>query len=187
MPAGLLASALIFHAAILQGLGSYLVRSEPPRKSDIAVVLGGDAYGGRILKAAELVRQGYAPLALISGPDGFYGYHECDLAIPFAEKAGYPESYFLHVEHEATSTEEEAQVIVAELRRRGVHHVLLVTSDYHTRRAGKIFRHAAPEMIFDVVESPDFYFTPQGWWHSREGRKTFALEWSKTVAEWVGM
>jgi len=75
----------------------------------------------------------------VSGPAGFYGYHECDLAIPYAEKAGYPESYFLHFEHNATSTQEEATVVTAELRRLGAKRVLLVTSDFTPTAPEKSF------------------------------------------------
>jgi uncharacterized SAM-binding protein YcdF (DUF218 family) len=185
--ASFLVLAVVFRTALLGAFGSYLVRDETPQKADMAVVLGGDAYGNRILKAAELVRQGFAPKALISGPPGFYGSHECDLAIPFAERAGYPASYFLHFEHKATSTMEEAQVIAAELRRLGAKRILLVTSDFHTHRAGRIFRAAAPDLTFYVVAAPDFFFTAHGWWHNREGRKLFALEWAKTFAEWAGI
>ena len=138
---------LIFHNAILAALGSYLIKSEPPQKADIALVLAGDGEGYRILKAAQLVRQGYVPDVLVSGPSGMYGQYECDLAIPFAVKAGYPESYFMHFENEARSTQEEARDAVTRLRQLGMHKVLVVTSDYHTRRAGKIlgggkWRHA---------------------------------------------
>jgi len=180
-------AAALFHAQILAALGAYLVKTDPLQKADIALVLAGDDSGNRILKAAELVRQGYAPKLLVSGPSGVYGYHECDLAIPFAVKAGYPESMFVHLESDANSTQEEAQAAVAELRRLGAHRILLVTSDYHTRRAGRIFRAAAPELIFDVVAAPDVYFSPGGWWHDREGRKTFAIEWLKTVTSWFGI
>jgi len=38
-----------------------------------------------------------------------------------------------------------------------------------------------------VVAAPDLHFTIQGWWHDREGRKTFALEWAKTFAGWAGI
>ena len=82
-------------------------------------------------------RRGYVSKVLVSGPSGIYGYHECDLAIPFAVKAGYPESYFLHFENDALSTKEEAHDRDPRLRQLGAHKVLLVTSDYHTRRAGK--------------------------------------------------
>jgi uncharacterized SAM-binding protein YcdF (DUF218 family) len=184
---GLLALVLLFHAAILAALGGYLVNAGPPHRADIALVLAGDSRGNRILKAAELVREGYAPKAIVSGPAGIYGFYECDLAIPFAAKAGFPDSYFIHAEHHATSTIEEAEALLPELRKLGAKTVLLITSDFHTRRSGKIFRRAAPDKTFYVVAAPDPYFTPDGWWHSREGRKTFMFEWMKTVAEWVGL
>jgi uncharacterized SAM-binding protein YcdF (DUF218 family) len=179
--------AIVFHNAILGALGQYLVRAGAPQKADIVVVLAGDPSGNRIRTGGDLVRQGYAPKALISGPGGAYGSYECDLAIPFAVRAGYPESYFERWPHEARSTAEEAGAIVPELRRRGVKTVLLVTSDYHTRRAGKIFRAAAPDLVFDSIAAPDRFFTARGWWHSRDGRKVFAIEWMKTVTEWFGI
>jgi uncharacterized SAM-binding protein YcdF (DUF218 family) len=177
--------ALVFHARILGALGSYLVHDEPPRHADVIFVLAGDAFGGRILKGAELVRQGYAPKAIVSGPV-IYSVHECELAIALAERAGYPASYFVHFEHGAHSTVEEARDAAPLLRSMGVKQVLLVTSDFHTRRAGKIFRAAMPDVDFDVVGSPDAYFTPLGWWKDREGRKIFLIEWMKTVSEWFG-
>jgi uncharacterized SAM-binding protein YcdF (DUF218 family) len=185
--AAALVLAVVFHTAILAALGGYLVKAGPPQKADIVVVLAGDSSGNRIMKGAELVREGYAPKVLVSGPAGNYGFFECDLAIPFAVRHGYPESYFQHFEHEAKSTQTEAAALIPEIRRLGAHSVLLVTSDYHTRRAGGIFRHAAPDLTFYVVAAPDQYFTPDAWWHNREARKTFAFEWIKTVTEWFGM
>ncbi len=175
---------LLFHQAVLAALGNFLVSADPPRKADIIVVLAGDGFGKRILRAAELVKQGWAPKVLVSGPDGSYGNFECDLAIPFAVKAGYPESYFAHLEHGARSTAEEAQVVVARLRTMGVKRAMLVTSNYHTRRAGRIFHRAAPDMEIIVVASDDEFFSPDRWWRVREGRKIFLYEWMKTVAEW---
>jgi uncharacterized SAM-binding protein YcdF (DUF218 family) len=183
--AAAVALALLFHARILGALGSYLVHDEPPRRADVILVLAGDGSGGRILKGAELVRQGYAPKAIVSGP-AIYAVHECDLAIAFAERAGYPASYFTHFEHDAFSTVEEAHDAAPLLRSLGAKQVLLVTSNFHTRRAGKIFRAAMPDISFNVVGSSDSHFTPQGWWKDREGRKTFVFEWMKTASEWFG-
>ncbi len=185
--AAVIVFALIFHSAILAALGRYLVSAGPPEKADIVVVLAGDASGNRILKAANLVRQGYAPKVLVSGPAGMYDFSECDLEIPFAVRRGFPESYFLHFENHAHSTQEEAQAVIPELRRLGAKNILLVTSDFHTRRAGRIFRRMAPGLTFHVVAAPDVYFTPGAWWENREGRKTFAIEWMKTLAEWARM
>jgi uncharacterized SAM-binding protein YcdF (DUF218 family) len=178
---------LIFHNAVLAGLGSYLIKSERPEKADIALVLAGDGEGYRILKAAQLARQGYVSDVLVSGPSGMYGQYECDLAIPFAVKAGYPESYFMHFENEARSTQEEARDAIERLRQLGMRKVLLVTSDYHTRRAGKIYRAAAPDLQFVVVAAPDRYFTADGWWHNRQGKKIAFNEWVKTLTEPFGI
>ena len=175
------------HAAIFTALGAYLDKSGPPEKADAVFVLAGDATGNRILKGAELVREGYAPRVVVSGPAGMYGYHESDLAIPFAVKAGYPASEFVPFPNDAHSTREEAAAAAEELRSLGAHRVLLVTSLYHTRRAGALFRAAAPDLTFIVVSAPDQYFTADGWWHDREARKIFLLEWTKTGATWLGM
>jgi len=174
---------VLFHNPILAALGNFLVKAVPPRKADIIVVLAGDGFGLRILKAAELVKEGYAPKALISGPDGLYGDSECDLAIPFAVRAGYPESYFIHFEHHAHSTAAEARVVSKKLHEMGVKRVMVVTSNYHTRRAGIMFHRAAPDLDIFVVSANDEFFKPDSWWRDREARKIFFYEWLKTVAE----
>jgi uncharacterized SAM-binding protein YcdF (DUF218 family) len=164
-----------------------LVSSKAPAKADIIVVLAGDYAGNRILKAAELVRQGFAPQALIDGPSEAYGLHESDLAIAFAVRHGYPESYFVPFPNDARSTGAEADAVLAELRRRKLHRIDIVTSDFHTRRAGKIFRSKARDVEIHMVAAPDRDFTPDGWWKTREGKKVFATEWTKTVGTWLGL
>jgi uncharacterized SAM-binding protein YcdF (DUF218 family) len=183
--AALLLLVILFRAPIFGALGSYLVRDDPPHHADLVLVLAGDASGNRIRKGAELVREGIAPKVIVSGPL-IYGIHECDLAIAMAQKAGYPESYFVHFEHKAHSTAEEARDAARLLESMGTKRVELVTSDYHTRRAGKIFRSTMPGVIFDVVSAPDEHFSPRNWWHDREGEKTFVIEWMKTVTSWFG-
>lgn len=183
----LVLATIVLRHAILRGLGSYLVSASQPKPADLALVLGGDGFGNRILFAADLERRGLVPKVLVSGPSGMYGNYECDLAIPFAVKAGFPESYFLHWHHNGRSTTDEAHFAAEEFRSLGVHRVLLVTSDYHTRRAGRSFRAANPHIELTVVAAPDKFFSPGGWWENREGRKLFVMEWVKTVAEWFGL
>jgi uncharacterized SAM-binding protein YcdF (DUF218 family) len=168
-------------------LGGFLVKAEAPAPADIIVVLAGDFSGNRILTAADLVRKGVAPKALISGPAGAYGLHECDLAIAFATRHGYPQSYFIPFPNEARSTDAEADAVLAELRRQHAQRVDIVTSNYHSRRAGNIFRSKARDLELHVVSAPDQFFEPDTWWKNREARKTFLFEWMKTVATWLGM
>jgi len=184
--AAVLALALT-HVYWLGALGSVLVVEDQPFRADIAVVLAGDGYGNRLLKAADLVREGYTSRVLVSGPPGYYGYHESDLAVPFAVSKGYPEAWFVKLPHEAHSTREEAAVILAELRRRHVTKFLVVTSDYHSRRTRNIFRSQASGLEFRVVAAPDRFFQAHSWWRSRQGAKVFAMEWMKTLANWVGI
>lgn len=170
----------------LSFLASSLVCSEPPEKADAILVLAGDALGNRILKATELASQGLSHQILVSSPPA-YGSHEGEFAIEFAVQHGYPAKLFVELPHEASSTREEAHELAPVLRKLGVKKVLLITSNYHTCRAARVFRQAAPEIQFIVVAAPDPSFSPDRWWQTREGRKTFLVEWLKTVAYWFGI
>jgi uncharacterized SAM-binding protein YcdF (DUF218 family) len=186
----LAAGAFFTRGLWLPALGAALVDDEGPEKADIAVVLAGDYYGHRIEKAAELVRAGYVPTALVSGP-AYYGTHECDIAIAFIVQRGYPEQWFIPFRHSALSTADEAREILPELQRRKVRRFLLITSDYHSARAGRIFRRAEKSLgsaiDMRIVAAPDEFFRAASWWRSREGQKTVFFEWSKTIATGIGL
>jgi uncharacterized SAM-binding protein YcdF (DUF218 family) len=164
-----------------------LVQSDAPVKSDGIVVLAGDGAGYRIQAGAELAKQGYAPIVLSSGAEWFYGACECDLAIDYAVRNGQPRELFAPLRNTATSTDAEAREIFAEVQRRQWKSVLVVTSDYHTRRTRIILNRLKPPGVsLTVFGAPDRYFRPDHWWWHRESRKTLVLEWSKLVAEMLG-
>ena len=175
----------------LSAVGRGLVHDDGPAKADIAVVLGGDYTGLRLVAAAELVRHGWVPRVLVSGPPGIYGVNEAVAAIRYGVEKGYPAEWFIASPHTALSTRDEAVAILAALKARQIHKFLLVTSDYHTGRARRIFlaqeraMGGGPE--FRMVAAPDENFTPGGWWRNREGRKTVFLEWTKTVTGVFGI
>lgn len=190
----LAAILIIFVVALpwlLPASGNFLVHNEGPRKADGVLVLAGDAFGRRIMKGAELVREGWAPVAYISGPDELYGLTEDQLAIQFAVKKGAPAEWFVGLPNQANSTEDEAAQLLPILKAKNVKHLLLVTSNYHTRRAARIFRKIAekkaPGMQIHPVASGDALFDPDGWWKTRPGQKTFLLEWTKTLTEPFGI
>ncbi|MBL0160485.1 MAG: YdcF family protein [Bryobacterales bacterium] len=175
--------------AILASAGTFLNVGEAPRKADVIVVLaGGWEGGGRVLKAGELVRAGYAPYALMSGPRSFYNQPECSAALPFAVQSGFPAEYFQCAPNHALNTEEEASALLAELQRRKVKSFLVVSVDSHLRRASAIFRRKLPEGMeihFVSSESPGFRLAE--WWKTREGRKAFFLEWTKLISSQFGV
>jgi uncharacterized SAM-binding protein YcdF (DUF218 family) len=173
---------------ILTAAGVALVEDDGPQKADCILVLGGDAFGFRIVKAAQLAGMGYAPYVLVDGPKSLIGY-ESDAEIKYAVMRGYPASLFRAVPlpPEINSTSAEAEYVANNvLRPQGIRKILLVTSNYHTRRAARCIRGTAPWLTVAVVPAPDLNFTVNGWWKSREGKKTFLLEWTKTISEWLG-
>jgi uncharacterized SAM-binding protein YcdF (DUF218 family) len=161
--------------------------SEPPRQADAAFVLAGDGYGDRLRTAAELARCSFVKKIYVSGPEGFYGLHEDDLAIAWAVKQGYPASYFIPLPMKATSTREEAEIALPRLRRDGIRNLLIVTSDYHTGRARRVWRKEAPDMNITMVGAPDHLFELRNWWRTREGQKAVFYEWSKVIADRFGL
>lgn len=175
----------------LRGISRALIRDDGPAKADIAVVLAGDFWGNRITKGAELVRLGYVPVALVSGPPGFYGQHECEPEIAYAVRRGYPAEWFVPFPNQARSTQEEAWAILPELQRLNTHRMLLVTSDYHTGRALRIFRDVEGKMASQIdiraVAAPDQEFHAESWWRSRQGQKITFMEWTKTLAGALGL
>jgi uncharacterized SAM-binding protein YcdF (DUF218 family) len=170
--------------------GYALIHSDAPAKADIAVVLAGDFQGRRIEKAAQLVKAGYVPQVLVSGPPGVYGIDESDLAVQFIERKGYPAQWFIPFPDPSYSTKEESGYILRELRRRNIHRFLLVTSDYHSARARGIYLATEREMgyapQFQTVTAPDEFFHADSWWRNREAQKTVFIEWWKTLANALG-
>jgi uncharacterized SAM-binding protein YcdF (DUF218 family) len=187
----LAAVAFLARDVWLAALGSALIHDDGPGKADIAVVLAGDNWGHRMVKGAELVKQGYVPHVLVSGPPGMYDINEADAAIQFAIRKGYPAEWFIPLRHTGLSTREEAVPVLDALKQRNIHNFLLVTSDFHTARARRIYlsaerqRGGGPDLR--AVASRDQFFTATAWWHNREGRKTFFLEWTKTLTSVFGI
>jgi uncharacterized SAM-binding protein YcdF (DUF218 family) len=181
------AVALAASDSWLAAVGDALVRSESPEKADAILVLAGDWRGQRILTACDLLEKGYAPVVLVSGPTELYGVNEADAAIRFAARHGCPENAMEALKMPALSTAEEARVLAPELKRRSIRNLLIVTSSYHTNRAGRIFEQALRDGVnVRTISAPDRYFHSWDWWKSREGQKAVFLEVSKTIAGWVG-
>lgn len=173
--------------SILWWLGNLLVESDPPQKADAIEVLGGDILGRRILLAAKLASDGIAPKVLVTGVAGIYGRWECDLEIDYAATKGYSRDLFVPVHSAALSTEEEVTTaLLPEVRRRGIHRLLVVTSEFHTKRALRIIRKDAPDLDVRIAASDTPHWRQGRWWTDREGRKIWLLEMTKTITQPFG-
>ena len=143
----------------LSYLGNFLVSHQSPRSADLILVLGGDFWGPRVLKGADLGMEHYAPLVLISGLP-YRDRPEGEFAIDFLTARGYPKRLFQSFGHHAPSTIGEAIALRPELARRGVKRVLLVTSAYHSRRASIVYWLFCPGIRFITIGAPDDMYHP---------------------------
>jgi uncharacterized SAM-binding protein YcdF (DUF218 family) len=173
----------------LRAAGHALIRSGQPQKADAIIVLAGDATGARIVAGCRLAEAGFAPIVLVSGPVEVYGNNEADLAIRFATSRNCDPSLLRPVYMKARSTEEEAREFERFVTRHGFQSVLLVTSNYHTRRSYRTFRRRFGEGVkITPIAAPNSDFNPDAeWWRYREAQKTVLLEYTKTFANWIGL
>ena len=90
---------------------------------------------------------------------------------------GVPASAIVSFPHLAADTREEALDLARLAGDRHWRHVLVVTSNYHTRRARYIFRRLwPPGSEFRVISATDVNYDPSIWWQTREGVKLFLHE-----------
>src|SRR5207302_11190979 len=87
------------------------------------------------------------------------------------------------------STEQEAAALVPCIHEHGWKTIAIVTSNYHSRRAGIIWRKtlSKPESSVRLwIEGvPDPEFQPQRWWRERLSAKVWYMECTKLVWTWV--
>lgn len=177
----------LFPERVLPWPARYLVQADEVASCDCLFVLAGDFQGQRIAAAGDLFRKGLAPKIFVSGPQGIYGRSEDELAIAFAKQAGYADVPFQGLSHEAKSTKAEAALVLGSLREAGCKSVLVVTSDFHTRRAKRILMREWPGLTVRMAGAPTKEFDSEHWWQDRNYQKTVYFEWSKTIADWIGL
>jgi vancomycin permeability regulator SanA len=99
---------------------------------------------------------------------------------------GVPAAAVVRLPNRARNTLEEAGAVSTFLTSHGWKKILIVTSNYHTRRARYIYEHVlAPGTELRVIAAPDPAYDPNSWWRTREGLKTFLCETvAYVVARW---
>lgn len=190
---GLLLLALVVGALylargpLLRAFGEWWVVDDRLEKAQAIVVLGGDSVrGDRVRHATELYRQDWAPRIVLSGPALRADFSEGELMQRQAVQLGVPAAHLIVVPHQATSTLEEALALRAALAQHNFRKVIVVTSNFHTRRARRIFlavyRPQGTQVLMSAAS--DVNFDPQRWWQQREGRAILLLELLKSVYTW---
>ena len=165
--------------------GGFLVVNDP-QHADVSVVLAGEA-NKRPARGVELLSQGYAPRMVLDVPAEatFFGEAELDLARSYVQKLPQRDSVSI-CPILGLSTKAESYDVKGCLANAGVHSVLLVTSDYHTRRARSTFQHTFQGYRMSVAAATDpIQFGPH-WWRNRHWAKLNFDEWLRLVW-WEGV
>jgi uncharacterized SAM-binding protein YcdF (DUF218 family) len=167
-----------FRYPILRASGGWLVVSDPLQPSNAIIMLSGDdVRGDRAARAAELYKAGWAPVVVASGTEIRTYLSEADIEAHDLRNDGVPRSAILPFRQDAHYTLQEARDLLGLCQAEHWKRVIIVTSNFHTRRARYIFRHVFPPSIeVRVTPSPDVRFHPDSWWQSRRGIKTFFRE-----------
>ncbi len=171
---------------LLRVAGSFWIVDEAPATADAIVILGDDNFfAERAERAAQLYRAGDAPRVVASGRYLRPYATIADLMLHDLKERGVPESAIIRFPHRAVNTQEEAVENAHLIHERGWKKILLVTSNYHTRRSRYIFERVLPPGTgLQVVSAPDTDYNPDNWWESHRGRSIFFHEFAGMLAAW---
>jgi uncharacterized SAM-binding protein YcdF (DUF218 family) len=183
---GFLALLFVARHPLMRFAGQFWVVDEPAAQSDALVVLGDDNYAGdRSFHAAELYREGVAPIVVASGRMLRHNSGLAEIMQRDLESFGVPSASIVPLANRAENTREEAGEVAKLIRARGWKRVIIVTSNYHTRRTRFIYSRVLPSNVtFRVSSARDSDFDPSHWWQTRLGQKLFFNEIVGTVVAW---
>jgi uncharacterized SAM-binding protein YcdF (DUF218 family) len=173
----LVTAGLIVFAA---NAGNILVVNAP-QPSDVIVVLAGET-DRRPARALQLLDEGYGRRVVIDVPAAvrIYDFTQVQLAENYVHNL--PQAASVDIcPIQGLSTREEAHDVEQCLAREKGTKVLIVTSDFHTRRSLSIFRHEVHGKSFSVAGAHDDTQFGTRWWTHRQWAKTCVDEWLRVI------
>ena len=154
---------------------------DAPLPSDVILVLAGET-DRRPERALQLLAQGYGRRVVLDVPTNtkIYEFTEIQLAEKYVQDM--PQGAAVSVcPIDGLSTKDESKDAEKCLAREGGKSVLIVTSDFHTRRALSIFRREIPGHEYSVAAARDGTQFGVRWWTHRQWAKTLVNEWVRLI------
>lgn len=153
---------------------TFLTVAPSPKKSDLIVVLGGEAQS-RAELAAKYFAEGYGTNVIVTG------IGDWDRTRHYLTNSGVPPEAIL-VDKEAVNTRENAHHAAQLARERGATSLLLVTSWFHARRAARTFQILEPEFRVTVAQAEyEWYGSSAPWYRAQ----ALLAEYVKNVWYWL--
>lgn len=181
---GLLALVLVpAHRPLLIGYARLFRVNDPAPSGALVVLLG--QWTVRPLRAAELYRQGLAPVVLhgTTKPVPYADLCESALTHEVLLRAGVPAEAIRVLPGEIESTQEEALRVRDYLRAHPARRITVITHAFHTARARWIFRKVLRDTGVDVrmAAAPDPRFDESNWYRTGIGRSCYLSEAVKVL------
>src|SRR6476659_6673810 len=157
---------ILLVALVLSTSGWFLIVNNP-QHADVIVALAGET-DRRPSRALELLRAGYAAKLQLDVPAAAKIYDQQTLAIAQTYVSGLADRQSITIcPIFGLSTKTEAQDVARCLGRTAPKRILLVTSDYHTRRALSIFKYELRGHDISVAAASDPSQFGNAWWEHR--------------------
>ena len=154
---------------------------DAPQPADVILVLAGET-NRRPARALQLLDQGYGHRVVIDVPAAARIYEFTQLELAERYVGHLPQAASVRIcLSKGLSTREESHDAEKCLTSEEGTRVLIVTSDYHTRRALTIFRHEVRGKFFSVAAARDDTQFGTRWWANRQWAKTCFDEWLRLV------
>ncbi len=172
--------ALLLLLAFFASSGRFLI-VDHPQKADVILVLAGET-DVRPARALQLLSAGYAQRMILNVPAGarIYQWAQPELAQRYVQ--GLPQAQAITIcPVVGLSTKDEARDAARCLATAGGRKILLVTSDFHTRRALSIFQREVPGYEFSVAAAYNPGEFGVAWWRRRQWAKVNFDEWLRLV------
>ena len=177
---------------LLISAGRVLIAESEPFVADAIVILAG---GGpeRSREAADMYSAGMAPRIVLTTqqpPDSYaemrrlgielFLPHDNDIRV--LTGLGVPDGSITRIESIATETLDEVTRVRAFAEEQGWTRLIIVTSNYHTRRVLLITRYVFdPDWQIGVIGSRYSEYEPDGWWREARDARTFLIEFQKLL------
>jgi len=191
---GILATALLMYALspwLLTAAGNQLIHADPLQRADVIMVLA--PLLDRIVEAATLYKQGYAPLVLIAPEardieeqeliDRGIVRSSADRRRDALIKLGVPLDSIVIIHGQTDSTADEARLFAEWASTRRLRRAIVVTSPPHTYRSWLTFLRAVENLDLGILVHPSSRhpFRGDSWWRNRRTLRDGLLEWQKLV------
>ena len=182
-------ATLILLIIIAANLGNLLIVNDDLHKADVIVVFSGD-NGPRTEKGVELLKEGLGNYIILSGGVIYDDVTMAELMKNHALKLGVPENKIL-LDDKASTTHENAEFTKEIIEENNFKSVIVVTSEYHSRRAKLAMEKALEDTLVDgkpvevmVANSAEEKFTSK-WWTSGNSVLIVISEYLKLIGYWA--